>query len=160
MKYTIIRDVKKPTGNRKEDVCFDFYVPNDWNNGKPKRIYLGQQVNIPTGIKVKVPQGMSLTFENKSGIALKRGLVCGAKIVDPGYRGECHINLMKVAVGTEDKRNWLGRHYTVIAPGDKVSQAALYRISTESLSYVDNKTYEQGAKTSRGAGSFGSTGTK
>lgn len=160
MKYTKIRDVKDPTGNRKEDCGTDLYIPNDWNNGKPMRLYIGQQVKIPTGIKVKVPMNMSLTFENKSGVALKKGLVCGAVIVDPGYRGEMNISLFKVVRGTEDKRDWRGRYYTVLTPGEKISQAILYRISMENWTKISDKQYNQGPKTSRGQGSFGSTGVK
>jgi len=160
MKYTKIRDVKDPTGLRMEDAGLDFYIPNDWNNGKPMRLYIGQQVNIPSGIKVKVPQGMMLKFDNKSGVSLKRGLVVGATIVDTGYRGECHINLFKVVKGTEDKRTWYGRRYTVLNPGDKIVQGVLVKISTEGINKISTKQYDQGPATKRSTGGFGSTGTK
>lgn len=160
MKYTKIRDVKDPVGNRKEDCGIDLYLPTDWNGGKPKRIYVGQQVKIPSGIKVKVPMGMSLTFENKSGIALKKGLVCGATIVDPGYRGEINISLFKVVRGSEDKRNWLGRSYTLLVPGEKITQAILYRCSMEDWKQISEKQYNQGPKTQRSNKGFGSTGVK
>ena len=32
MKYTKIRDVKDPTGDKTENVGQDFFIPNDWNN--------------------------------------------------------------------------------------------------------------------------------
>lgn len=161
MKYTNIGDVKEPTGLRLADCGIDFYIPNDWNNGKPMRLYIGQQVNIPSQIKVKVPQGHSLTFENKSGVALKKGLVVGACVVDPSYRGIIHLNLFKVVRGKEDQRNWCGRHYTTLTPGEKIVQGVLYKISTESLNKISEKTYEQGPVTKRGAKGFGEgTGTK
>jgi len=161
MKYTKIRDVKDPAGDRLADCGIDFYIPNDWNNGKPMRLYIGQQVNIPSGIKVKVPQGHSLTYDNKSGVALKKGLVVGACVVDPSYRGECHLNLFKVVRGKEDKRDWLGRYYTTLTPGEKIVQGVLYKISTESLTKVSEKSYNQGPATKRGAKGFGEgTGTK
>ena len=160
MKYTKIRDVKDPNGNRKEDCGVDCYIPNDWNNGKPMRLYIGQQVKIPSGIKVKVPFGCTLTFENKSGVALKKGLVCGAVLVDPGYRDEFNISLFKVVRGTEDKRDWRGRYYTTLTPGEKITQAVLYKCSMESWNKISEKSYNQGPATKRGIGSFGSTGTK
>lgn len=160
MKYTKIRQVKDPTGNRKEDAGVDLYIPSDFNNGKPMKLYRGQQVNIPSGIKVKVPYGMELKFDNKSGVSLKKGLVVGATIVDTGYRGEIHLNLFKVVKGTEDKRDWLGRPYTVIQAGDKIIQAILCKISTESWNMISNESYEKGPATKRGVKGFGKgTGT-
>lgn len=160
MKFTKITDVKIPTGNRTEDAGLDFYIPNDWNNGKPMRLYIGQQVNIPSGIKVKVPQGMMLQFNNKSGVAIKKGLVVGACVIDTGYRGEVHLNLFKVVAGKEDKKTWYGKRYTVLTPGEKITQGILIRISTENITEVSNKEYEKGPKTKRSTGGFGSTGTK
>ena len=160
MKYTRIREVTTPSGNRKEDAGVDLYIPNDFNGGKPMKLYIGQQVNIPSGIKVKVPAGMDLKIDNKSGVALKKGLLVGATIVDTGYRGEIHINLFKVVRGKEDKRNWFGRYYTTLTPGEKITQGILNKISIEPWTLVTNKEYEKGPKTKRAAGAFGSTGTK
>ena len=160
MKYTKIRDVKEPEGDKKENVGQDFFIPNDWNNGKPKRLYIGQQVKIPSGIKVKVPMGWTLNFDNKSGVALKKGLSVGAKVVDPSYRGEINISLFKVARGTEDKRDWLGRRYTVLTPGEKIVQAILYKVSMEAWNKISEKSYNQGPATKRSTHGFGSTGTK
>lgn len=160
MKYTKVRDIKDPSGNRKEDCGVDLYIPNDWNNGKPMKLYIGQQVKIPAGIKVKVPFGMGLLFENKSGVALKKGLVCGAVCVDPGYRGEVNISLFKVVRGVEDKRNWFGRYYTLLTPGEKITQAILYKCSQETWNKITEKAYDQGPATKRMSGGFGSTGTK
>ena len=65
MIYTKVRDVKDPTGNRDEDNGLDFYVPNDWNNGKPYILRMNEQVNIPSGIKVKVEKNKTFRIENK-----------------------------------------------------------------------------------------------
>lgn len=160
MKYTKIRDVKDPIGDKKENVGQDFFIPNDWNNGKPMKLYLGHQVKIPSGIKVKVPMGMSLNFDNKSGVALKKGLSVGAKVVDPSYRGEINISLFKSVIGTEDRRDWKGRYYTILTPGEKIVQAILYKVSMESWNKISEKQYDQGPATKRNQGGFGSTGTK
>lgn len=169
MQYTIVREVKSIEGNRKEDAGFDFFIPNNWNNGKPYYLRLGEQINIPSGIKIKLNSDQMMKMDNKSGIALKRGLLCGATIVDAGYRGEIHINLFKVVKGSEDIRvrrrgllGWLGfkEWATVIKAGDKIVQGIIHQISNESSVQISEKSYEQGPKTKRGSGSFGSTGTK
>lgn len=169
MLYTKIRDVKDPTGNRQEDAGLDFFVPNDFNDGKPYTLRMNEQVNIPSGIKTKLKNTQYLQMMNKSGVSLKKGLVFGACVIDSGYRGEIHLNMFKVVKGTEDIRvrrrgflGWLGfkEWATVINPGDKIIQGIIISISNESAKGVPNKTYDKGPKTKRAAGGFGSTGSK
>lgn len=169
MQYTVTKEVKPIEGNRKEDAGFDFFIPNDWNDGKKYILRIGEQVNIPSGIKVKLNPDQMMKMDNKSGVALKRGLLCGATIIDAGYRGEIHINLFKVVKGSEDirvrRRGLLGllgfkEWATVLKAGDKIVQGIIHQISNESGVQISEKAYEQGPKTKRGAGGFGSTGTK
>lgn len=169
MFYTKTRDVKDPSGNRKEDVALDFFVPNDWNNGKEYILRLGEQVNIPSGIKTKFKNDKALIMINKSGVAIKKGLVFGACVIDSGYRGEVHLNMFKVVRGSQDirvkRRGFLGflgfkEWATVITPGEKIIQGVIYNISNEPAKYISEKEYEKGPKTKRGAGGFGSTGNK
>lgn len=169
MLYTKTRDVKDPAGNRKEDAGLDFFVPNDWNDGKAYILRMNEQVNIPSGIKTKFKNNQYLQMMNKSGVALKKGLVFGACVIDSGYRGEIHLNMFKVVKGTEDIRvrrrgilGWLGfkEWATVINPGDKIIQGIIINISNESAKYISNKDYEKGPKTKRSSGGFGSTGSK
>ena len=169
MQYTKVRDVKDIVGLRQENAGFDFFVPNDWNNGKKYILRIGEQVNIPSGIKIKLNSDQMMKMDNKSGIALKRGLIFGATIIDAAYRGEIHLNLFKVVKGSEDIRvrrrgllGWLGfkEWATIIEPGDKIIQGIIHQISNEDAILVSEKAYEQGPKTKRGSGAFGSTGTK
>ena len=173
MIYTKVRDVKDPTGNRDEDNGLDFYVPNDWNNGKPYILRMNEQVNIPSGIKVKVEKNKTFRIENKSGVSVKKGLVRGASVIDPGYRGEIHLNLFKVVKGSQDIKvrypgilGFIGMLFgiktyaTVINPGEKITQGIIENVSSEALKYVKPEQYEKGPKTKRQSGSFGSTGTK
>lgn len=154
MKYAIFRDTTKPTGRRGDDAGIDIYVPNDFPNTK---LCVGEQVNIPTGIKVEVPAGYMLKAENKSGVAAKRGLTCGACVVDHSYRGEIHANLFKAVKGSEDLRDEDGNYFTVIKPGDKIVQFILEKISDEELEEISREEYENLPETSRGEGAFGST---
>ena len=156
MKYAVYRDTTKPTGRRGLDAGIDIYVPNDFPETK---LYVGQQVNIPTGIKVVVPDGYMLKAENKSGIAAKRGLTCGACVVDVCYRGEIHANLFKAVEGKEDLEDENGK-YTIVKPGDKIVQFVLEKISDEELEEISTEEYNSLPETVRGEGAFGSTGTK
>ena len=164
MQYTKVRDVKDIEGLRQENAGFDFFVPNDWNDGKPYILRIGEQVNIPSGIKIKLNSDQMMKIDNKSGVSLKRGILVGATIIDAGYRGEIHCNLFKVVKGKEDirvrRRGLLGllgfkEWATVIAPGDKIVQGIIIDISNEDAIQVSNKAYEQGPKTKRGARGFG-----
>jgi dUTPase len=169
MKYTKVGNVKDPIGNRKEDSGVDVYTPNDWNDGKPYVLRMNEQVNIPSQIKVKIKNTQSFIAFNKSGVSLKKGLVQGACVIDAGYTGILHCNLLKAAKGTEDIRvrrrgilGWLGfkEWATIINPGEKITQFILVNISNEPIEQISNKEYEKGPKTKRGSGAFGSTGTK
>jgi len=122
LQYCKIRKVKSPARAHSTDAGIDFYVPEDISleemtavNAKVARMgqFLpdndnpdvvrtivlepGESVLIPSGIKLNVPDGYMLMYDNKSGVSTKRGLLIGAKIVDIGYQGECHLNLHNVS---------------------------------------------------------------
>ena len=164
MQYTKVRSVTSIAGNRKEDAGFDFFVPNDWNNGKPFYLRLHEQINIPSGIKIKLKSNQMMKIDNKSGVAIKKGCTFGATIIDAGYRGEIHLNLFKVVRGSEDirirKRGLLGllgfkEYATIIMPGEKIMQGIIHVISNEPGIPVSEKVYSKGPKTKRGARGFG-----
>jgi dUTP pyrophosphatase len=118
------------------DSGMDFFSPIDFAIA-PKSDFL-----IPLGLKVKLPPGMDLVFENKSGRSTKNKLIRGACVVDEGYRGEIHAHLFN-----------LGRKKVVIKAGEKIIQGIIRRVEfleiTEGV--IDDVT-------SRGAGGFGSSG--
>jgi hypothetical protein len=45
----------------------------------------GESACIPSGIKALLPHGYCMEFHNKSGIAMKRGLIAGAHLKYPRY---------------------------------------------------------------------------
>lgn len=172
LKYTKVREVKSPTRAHDTDAGIDFFVPEDLNpavmaekfkitgcpvemdvdNGKVKSFILqpNESVLIPSGIKVKVPDGYMLQYHNKSGIASKRGLLVGANTVDIGYEGECHIDLHNVSKVPQ-----------TISAGDKIVQGILIKIGFHMPEeVVDADTLYAGSTSERGAGGFGSSGTK
>lgn len=171
MKYAKTNNLaKSPKGNRTADSGIDFFVPDDWNNGKEKVLRLGEQVNIALDIKTRFKPIQSLIFMNKSGVALKKGLTVGAQVIDFSYTGIVHANMFKVVKGTEDirvrKRGILGilgfkEWATVIHPGEKIVQGILFNISTESINEIKESVYNKNYKSDRGAKGFGEgTGQK
>lgn len=169
MEYTKINDVKAPCGNRQEDVGIDFFIPTNWNEGKPYILRMNEQVNINSGIKTKFSKTLGLIGLSKSGVATRKGCIFGAHVIDSGYRNFLHLNLFKVVKGSEDIRvrrrgllGWLGfkEWATVLTPGEKIIQFALIKISNEELKEISEDEYSKGPKTKRNLGGFGSTGTK
>lgn len=171
LKFCKVRNVKSPTRAHQFDAGMDWYVPEDLleveietsnkvtgcnvndvvvNNNVVESITLkpGESVLIPTGIKVKVPNGYAMIYENKSGVASKRSLIVGSSVVDIGYEGICHINLHNVSNENQ-----------VIRAGDKIVQSILYKIGFHYPEEVSEaELYSEHSE--RGAGGFGSTGTR
>ena len=172
LKFLKIRTVKSPARAHAKDAGIDFYVPEDLtiqnmlaanektahaatfvqdekDSSKLGKIVLnpGESVLIPSGIKVDVPDGYMMMYDNKSGVSTKKALLIGAKIVDIGYQGECHLNLHNVSDKVQE-----------ILPGDKICQAIMVQIGFHVPEEV--KTEEElysGIKSDRGEGGFGSS---
>jgi len=151
--YRMRPEAKLPTRAYKLDAGVDlYYCPSgkkklyDDDNGfhiPPKESRL-----LSTGLKVEVPYGYMLEIKNKSGIALKRQLLVGACVVDPGYNGELYVNLHNV-----------GHETQVFKPGDKVAQAVLIPISHCKIEEVATDEFLN-FHSNRGEGAFGSTGER
>jgi dUTP pyrophosphatase len=143
------RSVKVPQrANSGADAGIDFFVPDDF---VAQTLQPGQSVKIPAGIKVEVPAGYALVFFNKSGVAAKRSLIVGACVIDHGYSGEVHINMINA-----------GDVEQTIVPGEKIVQGILIPVVTfETIEVPEEELYASiHVAGSRGAGGFGSTGTK
>lgn len=173
LKYCKVRKVKSPCRAHEFDAGIDFFVSEDLtmdvmkekfkitgcevetevgDDGFIKCFMLkpNESVLIPSGIKVDVPAGYMLQYHNKSGIASKRGLLVGANTVDIGYEGECHIDLHNVSKFTQ-----------IVSAGDKIAQGIMVKIGFHQPEEVEDEHKLYAGKTSaRGAGGFGSTGTK
>ena len=146
MKISKIRNVKTPERGTPLSAGLDFFVPNDF----PGEHFLlpGDAVNIPSGIKVKVPHGFALVFMNTSGVAVKKGLQVGACVVAEDYQGEVHLHVRNTSTDVQS-----------IKPGEKLVQALLIPVDYCDVEVVNaDELYEEG--TQRGEGGFGSTGTE
>jgi len=147
MKISKVRKVKTPTRGTDGSAGIDFYVPDDYPQSL-RRISRGDRYFIPSGIKANVPEGYALIAMNKSGVALKKGLMVGACVVDSDYQGEIHLHLVNTS--NED---------CFIEPGEKLVQFLLIPVNHCDIDLVDEEVlFEQ--ETTRGAGGFGSTGIK
>ena len=106
----------------------------------------GETVFVHTGIAVELPEGTVGLVYARSGLACKKDLAPANKVgvIDCDYRGE-----IMVAVHNHGKE---GR---VIADGERIAQlvVAPYYIA-------EFEEAETLSETVRGAGGFGSTGTK
>lgn len=146
LRYAKVRDTRDPLRANYGDAGLDFFVPNAF-----EAVWLAphDRVNIPSGIKVEVPHGWALVFFNKSGIAVNHGLFVGACVVDHGYRGEIHLNVVNTSVGPVE-----------IRPGMKLAQALMLQVGAFVPQLVDEAVLYDSHPTisGRGSGGFGSTG--
>lgn len=103
-------------------------------------------VMIPTGIAMELPLGYAGLIYARSGLASKKGLAPANKVgvVDCDYRGE-----IKVALHNH------GEQPQTVACGERIAQLVI----TPYITAVFEEKEELSA-TVRGAGGFGSTGTK
>lgn len=101
---------------------------------------------IKTGIAMEIPTGLVGLIYARSGMACKKGLAPANKVgvIDSDYRGEIIVAL----------HNHSSNPVTV-EPKERIAQIVLAPYITADFSVVDELE-----DTERGAGGFGSTGTK
>lgn len=144
LKISKVRDVKTPERTGR-NAGFDFFVPNDFEE---TYLELGGTIRIPSGIKVRVPEGHSFIAFNKSGIAVNYGLQPGACVVDENYTGEIHLHMTK----TSGKK-------TKIKPGMKLVQFLLLKVNYATVEVCEEgELYNNFDMDERGENGFGSTG--
>lgn len=105
-----------------------------------------QTVLIPTGIALELPVGYAGLIYARSGLATKKGLAPANKVgvVDCDYRGEVKVALHNHSEAPQ-----------TVAVGERVAQLVITPYITAQFVTVDELS-----QTVRGAGGFGSTGTK
>lgn len=120
----------------------DLYAVMD----EPLTLQPGQTLLVHTGLAVEIPAGFVGLVCARSGLATKRGLAPANKVgvIDADYRGEIMVAL----------HNHSSQAQT-IEHGERVAQLLLIPYLTAVYEQADSLT-----ETDRGAGGFGSTGTK
>ena len=107
----------------------------------------GETALIPTGLAIELPSAEYGAFVfARSGLAIKHGigLLNAVGVIDSDYRGKIKVGVI----------NQIGEAYT-IEPGERVAQMVVMPVSMMPVEEVDTL-----GETDRGAGGFGSTGTK
>ena len=144
MKYSKVREVKTPNRGTSESAGIDFYIPV----GEDVFINPQEKALIPSGIKMDIPNGTMFQVMNKSGVAVKKGLIVGACVVDSDYQGEIMFNVWNVS-----------KNAVVLESGTKIVQMVLVPILFPTLEEVDlDNLFTNDSE--RGSGGFGSTGLK
>ncbi len=114
---------------------------------KPITLNGGETALIPTGLAIELPSAEYGAFVfARSGLAIKHGigLLNAVGVIDSDYRGEIKVGVI----------NQIGEAYT-IEPGERVAQMVILPVSMMPVEEVETL-----GETDRGAGGFGSTGTK
>jgi dUTP pyrophosphatase len=116
----------------------------------PIIIRIGESKLIPTGLYFEIPSNFEIQIRSRSGTAVKSGVVVlnSPGTIDADYRGE--IKVILVNHGAFD--------FTV-NNGDRIAQAVVASVIAKNvlkLHRIDDVSID----TERGAGGFGSTGTK
>ena len=106
----------------------------------------GQRAPVPTGLAIALPAGFEAQIRPRSGLAAKNGVTVlnTPGTIDADYRGEIKVILIN-----------LGNEPFVIERGMRIAQMVIARHEQADWSIVDSLD-----ETSRGAGGFGSTGTR
>lgn len=101
---------------------------------------------VPTGIYMQIPAGYEVQVRPRSGLAAKLGLTVlnAPGTIDADYRGELCVILVNLSVDS-----------VTLAPGERIAQIVLAK--HEVIEWEEVAELEE---TERGAGGFGSTGTK
>lgn len=136
-------NAKLPTRGTPGSAGLDLYACID----EPILLKKGDTAVIPTGIAIGLDDIHYGAFVYaRSGLSIKHGigLLNSVGVVDSDYRGEICVGVI----------NQIDKEYT-IQPFERIAQMVIQPVEIPDLVEVDNLD-----DTARGAGGFGSTGTK
>lgn len=104
-----------------------------------------ERYNMPLGVAIEFPWFLVCLVHDKSGIAKNTGLVNVGGVIDSGYRGEIHAQVVNSSNKT-----------VIIQEGHKIAQLVFvpYFIASKIVEEQELST------TDRGDAGFGSTGVK
>lgn len=136
-------NAKIPTRATIGSAGMDLYACID----EPITLKKGDKAVIPTGIAIGLDDPHYAAFiHSRSGLAIKHGigLLNSVGVIDSDYRGEICVGVIKQTEG----------EYT-IEPYERIAQMVIKRVELPEI--VEVSALDE---TDRGAGGFGSTGTK
>ena len=131
-----------PTRGSEKAAGYDLYAALE----EPVRIAPHETVKIDTGLQFEIPDGYFAAIYARSGIAAKEGLRPAncTGVCDSDYRGNYIVALHNDSEKTR-----------TVEPGERIAQMVVIPYLSVSFEEVDELS-----GTERGAGGFGSTGTK
>ena len=122
--------------------------------GMDLRAYLNESITIkpleraivPTGLFIELPAGIEAQVRPRSGLAAKKGITVlnSPGTIDADYRGEIKVILVN-----------LSNEEFEINDGERIAQLVIAR--HEKIEWIPTVSLQE---SERGAGGFGSTGTK
>lgn len=106
----------------------------------------GARLAVPTGLCIALPDGFEAQVRPRSGLALKSGVapLNSPGTIDADYRGEIKVILIN-----------LGEEELTIRRGDRIAQMVIAPVVQATWRETTDLDV-----TTRGAGGFGSTGTR
>lgn len=139
VKFAPIGDGKNitPTKGTEDSAGYDLYATVG------QILEPGVPTTIPLGFCTEMPSNIHARVESRSGMALK-GQVVLTGVIDADYRGEWKVIICNIT-----------KEPFEIKPGERVAQAVFRHTVSPRLEPVLELS-----ETARGAGGFGSTGTK
>jgi len=116
------------------------------NTAQDIEIFPGEKAIIPTGFSLSIPKGFEIQIRPRSGLAAKKGIsvLNTPGTIDADYRGEIKVILIN-----------LSKEKFTVQKGMRIAQMVVSPVIQAEL-----KEVKELPETSRGAGGFGSTGTK
>lgn len=101
---------------------------------------------VPTGLFIELPDGYEAQVRPRSGLAAKIGITVlnSPGTIDPDYRGEIKVILVN-----------LSNEEVTLNSGERVAQLIIAKFER-----IEWERVETLSESDRGAGGFGSTGTK
>ena len=97
---------------------------------------------VSTGVRLEIPEGHVGLIWPRSGLAVKKGIDCGAGVIDSHYRGEVKVLLFN---HSDDEFQ--------IERGDRIAQILIQKVER-----VEFHQVTQLNETTRNEAGFGSTG--
>jgi dUTP pyrophosphatase len=116
------------------------------NLSEPRTLKPLERTIVGTGLYIELPIGYEAQVRPRSGLAAKKGITVlnAPGTVDADYRGEIGVILVNIS-----------HENFIIENGERIAQLVIAK--HERAEWV---AVEELSETSRGAGGFGSTGTK
>ena len=135
-------NAKMPTYGSEYSAGADLYAATD----RDTVILPNETRLIGTGLSIEVPEGYGAFIYARRGLASKRGLAPANKVgvVDADYRGEVMVALHNHSTEAQ-----------TVSAGERIAQMVIAPFLKAEFCEVDTLS-----DTVRGAGGFGSTGTK